>query len=176
MGQSGDMITRALLAVFLVLLLGLFSFFAISLQNEKVLPVKSQKGKALILEGDLYTIDGQSVDKKILLSEKVILNVYASYCLPCVIEHPFLMEIAELKDIKIIGISYKDQVLDTKEYLERLGDPYDFSILDLEGNLSLKLGVIGPPETFLIIDGEIVAHRIGVIDINIWNDEFAKYF
>ena len=86
------------------------------------------------------------------------------------------MEIAELKDIKIIGISYKDQVLDTKEYLERLGDPYDFSILDLEGNLSLKLGVIGPPETFLIIDGEIVAHRIGVIDINIWNDEFAKYF
>ena len=130
MGQSGDMITRALLAVFMVLLLGLFSFFAISLQNEKVLPVKSQKGKPLILEGDLYTIDGQSVDKKILLSEKVILNVYASYCLPCVVEHPFLMEIAELKDIKIIGISYKDQVLDTKEYLKRLGDPYDFSILD----------------------------------------------
>ena len=128
--------------------MGLFSFFAISLQNEKVLPVKSQKGKALILEGDLYTIDGQSVDKKILLSEKVILNVYASYCLPCVIEHPFLMEIAELKDIKIIGISYKDQVLDTKEYLKRLGDPYDFSILDFEGNLSLKLGVIGPQKHF----------------------------
>ena len=76
----------------------------------------------------------------------------------------------------MVGITHKDKISETKKYLERYGDPYDFSILDSDGDFSLKLGVIGPPETFLIIDGKIVAHRIGVIDINIWNEEFEKYF
>tara|TARA_B100000700_G_C14563824_1_gene632353 strand:- start:370 stop:630 length:261 start_codon:yes stop_codon:yes gene_type:complete len=86
------------------------------------------------------------------------------------------MDISSSKDVKIIGISHKDKISETKKYLEKLGDPYDFSILDLDGNFSLKLGVIGPPETFLIIDGKIVAHRIGVIDKKIWKEEFEKYF
>jgi len=170
------MTTRAFLIIFLLLLLSLFSFFAISLQNDYVQPVKNQEGKSLILDRQLYTIDGIKVSEDSLLSGKVILNVYASYCLPCRVEHPFLIEIADSKDVKMVGISHKEQVSATKDYLEELGDPYDFSILDLDGDFSLKLGVIGPPETFLIIDGEIVAHRIGVIDINIWNEKFEKYF
>ena len=170
------MITRAFLAIFLFLLLGLLGFFAISLQNDDVQPIKTQEGKPLILDRELYTIEGMEIDEESLFSGKIILNVYASYCLPCVIEHPFLMEIADSKNVKMVGLSHKDQIVETKKYLEKYGNPYDFSILDLDGSLSLKLGVIGPPETFLIINGEIVAHRIGVIDIDIWNDRFEKYF
>ena len=170
------MSTRAFLIFILVLLIGLFSFFAISLQKDEVSPVKNQEGKPLILDRDLYTIENTKVDKELLLKGKVWLNVYASYCTPCQVEHPFLMDISSSKDVKIIGISHKDQISETKKYLEKFGDPYDFSILDLDGDFSLKLGVIGPPETFLIIDGKIVAHRIGVIDKNIWKEEFEKYF
>jgi len=89
------MITRAFLAIFLFLLIGLLGFFAISLQNDDMQPIKTQEGKPLILDRELYTIEGMKVDKESLFSGKIILNVYASYCLPCVIEHPFLMEIAE---------------------------------------------------------------------------------
>ena len=170
------MITRAFVIIFLLLLLSLFSFFAISLQNNDIQPVKTQEGKLLILEKDLYTIEGQKIDKESLLKGKVILNVWASWCITCLVEHPFLKEISASKNVKLIGISYKDQVINAINYLERNGDPYIFSILDLNGDFSLKLGVTGAPETFLIIDGEIVAHRIGEVNINVWNDKFEKYF
>ena len=88
----------------------------------------------------------------------------------------FLQHVSFSKNVKLIGISYKDQVINAINYLERNGDPYIFSILDLNGDFSLKLGVTGAPETFLIIDGEIVAHRIGEVNINVWNDKFEKYF
>ena len=60
------------------------------------------------------------------------------------------------------------------QLISALGDP--LYRLDLDGDFSLKLGVTGAPETFLIIDGEIVVHRIGEVNINVWNDKFEKYF
>jgi len=75
-----------------------------------------------------------------------------------------------------VGINYKDQINNAQNYLEKNGDPYVLSIYDLSGDFSLKLGVTGAPETFLIIDGEIVSHRIGEVNIDVWNEKFAKYF
>jgi|TARA_Y100001960_G_C14720193_1_gene851982 cytochrome c biogenesis protein CcmG/thiol:disulfide interchange protein DsbE len=170
------MTTRAFLAIFLLLLVSLFGFFITSLKNNDVQPIKTQEGKSLILDRELYTIEGIKVDKELLLSDKVILNVWASWCITCLVEHPFLKEISDLKNVPVIGISYKDQIVNAMNYLEKNGDPYDFSILDLDGDFSLKLGVTGAPETFLIIDGKIVVHRIGEVNINVWNDKFEKYF
>ena len=61
-------------------------------------------------------------------------------------------------------------------YLDKNGDPYEYSIFDLSGDISLKLGVTGAPETFLVIDGEIVSHRIGEVNLEVWNEKFAPYF
>jgi hypothetical protein len=66
------MTTRAFLIIFLLLLLSLFSFFAISLQNDYVQPVKNQEGKPLILDRELYTIDGIKINESSLLTGKVI--------------------------------------------------------------------------------------------------------
>ena len=63
-----------------------------------------------------------------------------------------------------------------KKYLIDNGDPYSLSIYDLSGNFSLKLGVTGAPETFLVIDGVIVSHRIGEVNMEVWNEKFAQYF
>ena len=91
-------------------------------------------------------------------------------------EHPFLTEISANKELTLIGINYKDNLENAKKYLEKNGNPYDLSIFDYQGNYALKLGVTGAPETFLIIDGKIVKHRIGEINEKIWNDEFKNFF
>ena len=126
------MTTRAFLAIFLLLLLSLFGFFITSLKNNDVQPIKTQEGKSLILDRELYTIEGIKVDEELLLSDKVILNVWASWCITCLVEHPFLKEISDLKNVPVIGISYKDQIVNAMNYLEKNGDPYDFSILDFK--------------------------------------------
>ena len=63
-----------------------------------------------------------------------------------------------------------------EKYLIDNGDPYSFSVHDLSGSFSLKLGVTGAPETFLVIDGVIVSHRIGEVNMEVWNEKFAQYF
>jgi len=110
------------------------------------------------------------------LKEKCFLNVWASWCITCLVEHPFLKSITQSKDVKLIGINYKDQSFNAEKYLLENGDPYIFSIYDLSGEFSLKLGVTGAPETFLLIDGVIVSHRIGEVNMEIWNEKFAQYF
>ena len=70
--------------------------FLTSLKNNDVQPIKTQEGKSLILDRELYTIEGIKVDKELLLSDKVILNVWASWCITCLVEHPFLKEISDL--------------------------------------------------------------------------------
>ena len=67
------MITRAFLAIFLFLILGLLGFFAISLQNDDVQSIKTQEGKPLILDRELYTIEDMPIDKESLFSGKIIL-------------------------------------------------------------------------------------------------------
>ena len=102
--------------------------------------------------------------------------VWASWCITCLVEHPFLKEITQDKDVRLIGISYKDLPENAERYLEKNGNPYVFSISDFNGSFSLKLGVTGAPETFLIIDGEIVKHRIGEVNLEVWNEKFKDYF
>jgi cytochrome c biogenesis protein CcmG/thiol:disulfide interchange protein DsbE len=94
----------------------------------------------------------------------------------CLVEHPFLKKVTESKDVELVGINYKDQDFNAEKYLIDNGDPYSFSVHDLSGSFSLKLGVTGAPETFLVIDGVIVSHRIGEVNMEVWNEKFAQYF
>ena len=100
-----------------------------------------------------------------------IINIWASWCITCRIEHPYLMNLKN-KRIPIIGINYKDERYDAIEWLGRYGDPYDKIIYDFKGLLALDLGVTGAPETFLVHDGVIVAHYQGEINNSIWSDVF----
>jgi cytochrome c biogenesis protein CcmG/thiol:disulfide interchange protein DsbE len=137
---------------------------------------KIRKAKKLELIDDLYDLDGKKIDINAITEGKVLLNVWASWCITCLVEHPFLKEITQDKDVRLIGISYKDLPEHAERYLEKNGNPYMFSISDFNGSFSLKLGVTGAPETFLIIDGEIVRHRIGEVNLEVWNEKFKDYF
>lgn len=89
-----------------------------------------------------------------------VINMFASWCLPCRAEHAQLMAL-KAQGVEIIGVAYKDQPSDTASFLEELGNPFREIGLDPDGRFGLQLGVAGVPETFVIsADGRIVAvHR-----------------
>ncbi|MDG1995001.1 MAG: DsbE family thiol:disulfide interchange protein [Emcibacteraceae bacterium] len=92
----------------------------------------------------------------------VIVNFFASWCAPCYIEHPFLMELKR-RGYKIYGVSYKDKARDTKRFIEEQGDPYYKIAADIEGRVAIEFGVYGVPETYIIKDGLIRYKHAGPI-------------
>ena len=99
-----------------------------------------------------------------------MLNVWASWCITCRVEHPFLEEIS--KTIPIIGLNYKDEKNNATGWLNKLGDPYIFSLYDYYGELALDLGVTGAPETFLVHKGRIISHHVGEVNQKVWSSKF----
>lgn len=90
-----------------------------------------------------------------------LVNVFASWCLPCRAEHPILMRLAE-DDVTIFGLNYKDKPEDARNWLGRLGDPYNQIGVDLDGRVSIDWGIYGVPETFVVdSSGRIRYKHIG---------------
>lgn len=115
---------------------------------------------------------GQTVTSEDLKGEVRLVNVWASWCVACVDEHDVLSKIAETSHISLIGISYKDERTDALNWLTRYGDPYDFHLVDLNGDLGVNLGVYGAPETFLVDRDGIVRYKhIGAMTHEIWREE-----
>jgi cytochrome c biogenesis protein CcmG, thiol:disulfide interchange protein DsbE len=93
-----------------------------------------------------------------------LVNVFASWCVPCKIEHPILMRLAEEKRIAIYGINYKDTANDARGWLKNLGNPYAAIGHDEPGRVAIEWGVYGVPETFLIDrEGRIRYKQVGPI-------------
>ena len=97
-----------------------------------------------------------------------LLNVWATWCPSCRVEHPYLRELAE-GGVPIYGLNYKDSDSAALRWLDELGNPYRFNIADREGTLGLDLGVYGAPETYLLDAKGIVRYRhVGVVDEGVW--------
>ena len=94
-----------------------------------------------------------------------IVNVFASWCVPCREEHPLLMRLAQSGAAPVHGINYKDKPADAARWLDTMGDPYRRTGADIDGRVSIDWGVYGVPETF-IVDGQgrIAWKQIGAID------------
>lgn len=106
-----------------------------------------------------------------LRGEIRLLNVWATWCIACRVEHPVLVRIAEQEGIALVGLNYKDDADAARQWLRERGDPYRFSIRDEQGSLGLDLGVYGAPETYLIdADGIIRDKHVGVVDERVWQD------
>jgi cytochrome c biogenesis protein CcmG/thiol:disulfide interchange protein DsbE len=135
------------LAIFLVLV----GFFAIGLNlNPREVPSpligKPAPAFTLPLLG--------APDKKLSASDmkgKVwVLNVWASWCVPCRQEHPLITDLAKTGGVPVYGLNYKDKPTDASAWLGKLGDPYAATLSDIEGLVGIDYGVYGVPETFVI--------------------------
>ncbi|ROS04670.1 cytochrome c biogenesis protein CcmG/thiol:disulfide interchange protein DsbE [Sinobacterium caligoides] len=99
----------------------------------------------------------------------ILLNVWATWCPTCRIEHPHLMDISRQFGIPIIGLNYKDEDAKAMQWLRQLGNPYEVNIADREGGLGLDLGVYGAPETYVIDRQGVIRYKhVGEVDMNIW--------
>lgn len=88
----------------------------------------------------------------------VLVNFFASWCVPCVIEHPQLTQLAR-DGVPLFGVGYKDQPADSRRFLQQHGNPYARLGLDLPGRASIDWGLYGVPETYLIDRGGIIRWR-----------------
>ena len=99
-----------------------------------------------------------------LKGEVSLVNVFASWCIPCRAEHPMLLRLNNQEIVTIHGLNYKDQPDDASVWLNELGDPYTRTGADIDGRVGIEWGVYGVPETFIINrDGKIAYKHIGAI-------------
>ena len=106
-----------------------------------------------------------------LSGRPMLLNVFASWCVGCRVEHPFLMEL-EQQGVVIQGLAWKDAPADTLAWLAERGDPYARIGADPDGRAGIDLGVSGAPETFIVDASGNVRHRhVGPITPEIWETQ-----
>ena len=122
---------------------------------------------------ELISVDGKQVSNADLPLQIFLLNVWGSYCLPCLIEHPTLMRLTEAGDIPVVGVNYRDQQDLAIDWLEENGNPFSFSILDESGRFGIDLGVYGAPETYLVDENGVIRFRhVSVLDEAVWQEQF----
>ncbi|HSS64011.1 MAG TPA: DsbE family thiol:disulfide interchange protein [Gammaproteobacteria bacterium] len=125
-------------------------------------------------EFELSTVldPGLSFSQEDLRGRVSLLNVWATWCVPCRDEHPVLVGIARRGESVIYGLNYKDDRDKATAWLQTLGNPYEKSGFDPAGRAGIDLGVYGVPETFIVdADGTIVYKHIGPIDEKIWREQ-----
>ena len=104
--------------------------------------------------------------------EPTIVNVFASWCVECQLEHPLLLALAKDQAIRLYGIDYKDDEASARRYLGRYGNPYSRVAVDSLGRLAIDFGVYGVPETYVISgDGKIAYRHVGALTEQAIRDE-----
>ena len=93
-----------------------------------------------------------------------LLNIWSSWCVPCRQEHSILIDLAKNKNLKFIGINYKDNKKNAENFLKELGNPYKEIFIDLDGIIAIEWGAYGVPESFLIYNNEIIKKYIGPLN------------
>ena len=107
---------------------------------------------------------------KDLKGEVSVVNVFASWCVPCRQEHPLIQRLA--REVPVHGLNYKDRPEDAARWLDELGDPYTRTGADLDGRVGIDWGVYGVPETFVIDrDGRIAYKQNGPITPRILDEK-----
>ena len=137
----------------------LFSFLFIilysSLDNERIYNTKDLIGKKISqVEINLFQSNETINTEEFINNEFTILNFWASWCAPCRKEHPNLVRLSKIKNIKLVGVNIKDNVESAKSFLKENGNPFDILAEDKNGKNSVNFGVYGIPETILI-DSEL---------------------
>ena len=123
----------------------------------------------------LKQLPSQLNDHKVLSSKIYLLNVWATWCPSCYEEHLFLNQL-KLRGINIVGLNYKDKPEFANKFLGKLGNPFENVYFDQTGMYGLDIGVYGAPETYVIKEGRVVYKFVGVLNKNIWIDNFERYF
>lgn len=118
----------------------------------------------------------QLLSPGIFTGEVTLLNVWGTWCISCRVEHPYLNKLSQ-QGVRIVGLNYKDQTPAAREWLQRLGNPYELNIVDKNGRMGVNLGVSGAPETYLVDSTGIIRYKhTGVIDDRVWKNTLESRY
>ena len=153
---------KVILSVLLLFFTFCFIVLFKGLNNSNIYVPKEKTEKILksFTSKDLYSENKISSDQIFVDSEFYAINIWSSWCVPCREEHPRLMQLSKNKSLKLIGLNYKDNPKNAKRFINEFGNPYFMIITDKNGIISIDLGAIGVPETFIINKDKKIIKRI----------------
>jgi periplasmic protein thiol:disulfide oxidoreductases, DsbE subfamily len=161
---------RLLFIVPLGVFVGLIGFFIVALQRDPKLVPSPLIGKpAPVFTLPRLDAPHQTLSAADLRGEVTLLNVWATWCMSCRVEHPMLMAIARSGEAALYGMDYKDQRDEALALLARTGNPYRASAFDADGRVAIDWGVYGTPETFLLDRAGVIRYKhVGPITPELW--------
>ena len=163
---------KTLLIIITIFVLFCFVVFLKGLSNSNTYVPDTKVGKQLLSFKAKKLFNNEEVISDELFFENKIylLNLWASWCVPCRTEHHILMKLSSNPSVRIIGLNYKDDLINAKKFINQMGNPYSEILIDNDGTISIELGAYGVPETFLIDENRIILKKfVGPI-----NDQFLK--
>ena len=162
-----------ILPLFLVIsFLFIFFIFFKGLQNSNIYSPDINNEKEIpFFEAKILNTNDKVNSKEIFISDKFyLLNVWASWCIPCKDEHPYLMDLSVQNNIEIIGLNYKDNDKNAKNFLKKMDNPYKVIFLDKDGTIAIEWGAYGVPESFLIYNKRVIKKIIGPLNKNSFSE------
>ena len=146
-----------------IIFLFIFLIFYKGLQNSNIYIPDANIGENISnFKAKIFDKDNEIFLEDIFKKDKFyLINIWASWCVPCRDEHSFLINLSNQKNIEIIGINYKDNIKNAKNFLRELDNPYQIILSDKNGTISIELGAYGVPESFLIYNQKIIKKIIG---------------
>ena len=156
-----------ILLISVIIIFGIIFFiFYKGLENSKIYTpdVNIKEDIPVFNSKDFFS--GKNIkSSNIFEQEKIyLLNIWSSWCVPCRQEHPFLMTLNVDNKVNIIGMNYKDNFKNAKNFLIELGNPYEEIFIDLDGTIAVEFGAYGVPESLLIYNNEIIKKYIGPLN------------
>ena len=156
-------------------ILAIFFYLLIIERNPSEIPSALIKKKVPVFEAASLLEKQDFISTKEFGNETTIVNFFATWCLPCRKEHIYLKRLSNEKEIKIIGINYKDDPKQAIQWLKELGDPYSNVAIDSNGHIAIDWGVYGIPETFIVNANNIILYRhVGPITKEDYDDLLLK--
>ena len=166
-----------------IILIFIFSVFYLSLDKKTIYNTEDLIGKK-INEVELNLFDkGTFNTKEISNYNYTLINFWASWCGPCRKEHKYLVKLSKVKNLKIIGVNFKDEDSKARKFLLEMGNPFFILAKDKQGKKTVDFGVYGIPETILVNKNLIILKiyigPLNIKDVNEINkiiNQGNKYF
>ena len=146
-------------SLFFFLLLSIFFYLLSTDRNPSEIPSNLLNKTVPIFEAESLFKNKKFISSNEFKNEMTLVNFFATWCKPCRDEHVYIKRFANKKDLKVIGINYRDNPKKTIKWLKDLGNPYKNILIDKDGKISIDWGVYGIPETFIVNSNGIIKYR-----------------
>ena len=142
-----------------LLILSTFFYLLIIERNPSDIPSNLLNKNVPNFETELLFNDKKFISSEEFGNEIILVNFFATWCLPCREEHVYIKRFSDDEKIRVIGINYKDNNKKTIQWLKNLGNPYSNVLIDKNGKIAIDWGVYGIPETFIVSSKGIIKYR-----------------